>query len=227
MRTTWLALSLLAAPLSPALAQAQFSLHLGGPGVSLGIVMPVVPELVQVPGAPVYYAPRAHANYFFFDGVYWVFHADRWYASAGYDGPWHLVAPEYVPAYVLRVPVRYYRAPPAYFRGWRVDDSPRWDQRWGREWEHRRAGWDRRDGHAPRPVAWPAPPRDDRGDRRPRALERSRAVALERDHGPSRDDGHARGVAGGDRGRGAERGRDGRRARDGDGGNGHGRGHDD
>ena len=154
MRTAWMALSLLVAPLSPALAQAQLSLHLAGPRVSLGLVMPVVPQLIQVPGEPVYYAPRAHANYFFFDGFYWVFQEDRWYASAAYDGPWQLVAPEYVPAYVLRVPVRYYRAPPAYFRGWRVDDSPRWSERWGRDWEARRAGWDRWDRRsAPRPPS--------------------------------------------------------------------------
>lgn len=67
-------------------------------------------ELVQVPNYPVYYAPRQRTNYFFYDGMYWVYHDDDWY-----NGPWWRTAPEYVPEYVLRVPVRDYRRPPAYF----------------------------------------------------------------------------------------------------------------
>ena len=48
-----------------------------------------------------------------------------------------------MPVYILRVPVRYYRHPPAYFRGWRSDAPPRWGEHWGHEWEQRRSGWDR------------------------------------------------------------------------------------
>jgi len=80
-----------------------------------------------VPNYPVYYAPRQHANYFFYDGMYWVYY-DNWYTSDRYNGPWWRTAPEYVPEYVLRVPVRYYRRPPAYFKGWPQNAPPRWGE---------------------------------------------------------------------------------------------------
>ena len=47
-----------------------------------------------MPGYPVYYAPRINSNYFFYDGMYWVYQRDNWYASSWYNGPWGLVAPE-------------------------------------------------------------------------------------------------------------------------------------
>ena len=97
-------------------ALAQVSVGIGLPSVSIGINLPVFPELVQVPGYPVYYAPRLGTNFFFYDGLYWVYDGDNWYASSWYNGPWGLVAPVVVPLFVLRIPVRYYRNPPAYFR---------------------------------------------------------------------------------------------------------------
>ena len=99
-------------------AVAQVSIGIGLPGVSIGINLPVYPQLVQVPGYPVYYAPQLNSNFFFYDGMYWVYQGDNWYASSWYNGPWGLVGPQYVPPYVLRIPVRYYRVPPPYFRGW-------------------------------------------------------------------------------------------------------------
>src|SRR5690349_2786235 len=80
--------------------------------VSIGIHVPIYPRLVQVPSYPVYYAPELDSNYFFYDGEYWVYEDDYWYSSSWYDGPWELVEPEYVPLFILRVPVRYYRLPP-------------------------------------------------------------------------------------------------------------------
>ena len=77
--------------------------------------LPAYPELVRVPGYPVYYAPQLNSNFFFYDGMYWVYQRDNWYASSWYNGPWGMVGPESVPLFVLRVPVRYYRTPPAYF----------------------------------------------------------------------------------------------------------------
>ena len=63
-------------------AHAQVSVNIGfGPAVDIGIQVPVYPQLVQVPGYPVYYAPRASANYFFYDGAYWVYQGDSWYVS--------------------------------------------------------------------------------------------------------------------------------------------------
>ena len=36
--------------------------------VSIGINVPSYPELVRVPGYPVYYAPGLNSNFFFYDG---------------------------------------------------------------------------------------------------------------------------------------------------------------
>ena len=219
MRTTLLALSLLLAPLASAQA------HDHGPrvGLSINLGFGAFPELVQVPGYPVYYAPRVSANYFFHDGLFWLYSDDRWYSSAWYDGPWDAVAPEYVPAFVLRVPVRYYRSPPRYFLGWHRDAAPRWGDHWGREWEHHRAGWDRWDRHgAYRPAPLPVYQRQYAGDRYPRTVERQQVIRVEHGRHGGHDDGY-RDHRGGD---------DGRRSRGGDdrddrgGGHGHGRGGD-
>ena len=119
-------------------AVAQVSIGVSMPGVSIGINMPVYPQFVRVPNYPVYYAPRLQTNFFFYDGVYWVYQRDNWYASSWYNGPWRLVNPQAVPLYVLRVPVRYYRNPPTYFRGWRSDAPPRWGEHWGNEWSQQK-----------------------------------------------------------------------------------------
>jgi hypothetical protein len=151
-------------------AAAQVSVGIGLPGVSIGFNVPSYPEFVQVPGYPVYYAPRLNANFFFFDGMYWVYRGDNWYASSWYNGPWALVAPDAVPPFVLRIPVRYYRDPPRYFRGWQPDAAPRWGEHWGHDWEQRRSGWDRWNrGSAPAPAPLPEYQRRYSGDRYPRA----------------------------------------------------------
>jgi hypothetical protein len=164
--------------------QAQAQVHVGVgvafPTVDIGVHVPIYPRLVQVPGHPVYYDPRASTNYFFYDGAYWVFQGDSWYVSSWYDGPWQLVTPDYVPAYVLRVPVRYYRQRPVYFRGWRADAPPRWGERWGRDWEHRRGGWDRWDRReTPRPAPLPAYQARYSGERYPSAPEHQDSVRSE------------------------------------------------
>jgi hypothetical protein len=158
-------------------AHAEISIGISVPGVQIGINMPVYPQLVAVPGYPVYYDPRASSNYFFYDGLYWVYEGDNWYESDWYNGPWRLVGPEYVPLFVLRVPVQYYRRPPPYFRGWAGDAPPRWGEHWGRSWEQRRSGWDRWDrGSAPSPAPLPAYQRQYSGDRYPRAEDQQRSI---------------------------------------------------
>jgi hypothetical protein len=161
-------------------AAAQVSIGIGVPGLSIGINVPVYPELVRVPGYPVYYAPRVAANFFFYDGMYWVYQGDAWYASSWYNGPWALVAPEAVPLFILRIPVRYYRQPPPYFRGWRPDAPPRWGEHWGPQWEQRRSGWDRWNrSAAPTPAPLPSYQRQYSGNRYPEA-ERQPALHGER-----------------------------------------------
>jgi hypothetical protein len=173
-RYIFIALGMLFSPLA---CSAQVSIGIGLPDVSIGINLPAYPQLVRVPGYPVYYAPRLEANFFFYDSMYWVYQDDNWYVSSWYNGPWRLVEPEFVPVFILRIPVRYYRQPPAYFRGWRPDAPPRWGDHWGRDWEQRRSGWDRWDRHAvPAPAPLPVYQHQYSGDRYPRQLERQQQL---------------------------------------------------
>jgi hypothetical protein len=177
-RYVFIVLWLLLSPVAS--AAAQVSIGIGFPNVRLGISLPLFPELVPVPGYPVYYAPRVDANYFFYDGMYWVYQNDSWYASAWYNGPWGLVEPEVVPLFVLRIPVHYYRQPPVYFRGLRSNEPPRWGEHWGRGWEQHRRGWDRwQRSSAPVRAPLPAYQRQYSGDRYPRVEQQQ---TLRRQH---------------------------------------------
>jgi hypothetical protein len=106
--------------------------------VNIGINVPAPPRLVAIPQSPIRYAPRVDANYFFYDGEYWVFRNGAWYAGPRYNGPWAAVAPEFVPPPLLGVPVRYYRRPPPEWRQWRAQAPPRWESHWGHRWQERR-----------------------------------------------------------------------------------------
>ena len=175
MRYLAIAFSMLLASITA--AEAQVTVGIGVPGVSIGINFPVYPQLVPVPGYPVYYAPQASSNYFFYDGMYWVYQQDNWYASSWYNGPWQLVMPEVVPLYVLRVPVRYYRRPPAYFHGWRSDAPPRWGDHWGNSWQQQHEGWDRWDRHAvPAPAPLPTYQRQYSGSRYPQQVQQQQQL---------------------------------------------------
>lgn len=141
-------------------------------GVSIGINVPLYPQLVAVPGYPVYYAPGVDGNFFFYDGLYWVYDDDRWYAASWYNGPWRFMEPAFVPLFLLRVPVLYYRRPPPYFGGWRREAPPRWGEHWGRDWEDRHHGWDHWDRAAvPRRAPLPGYQRNYGGERYPHGDE--------------------------------------------------------
>ncbi|CAN7624332.1 hypothetical protein LJR230_004562 [Trinickia sp. LjRoot230] len=175
MRALLFALSILITPQIS--VHAQVGVNIGLPGIDIGISMPVYPRLVRVPDYPVYYAPQADWNYFFYDGLYWVYQQDNWYVSSWYNGPWEWVGPEDVPLYVLRVPVRYYRRPPPYFIGGNLNAPPRWGDHWGRDWEARRRGWDQWDRRsAPPPALLPNYQRQYTGERYPRAVEDQNAI---------------------------------------------------
>lgn len=149
-------------------AAVQVSVGIAIPGISIGINLPSYPQLALVPGYPVYYAPYLDANYFFYDGMYWIFVENDWYVSYWYNGPWELVYSDYVPLFILRVPVYYYRRPPVYFHGWWLGAPPRWGDHWGRDWEHRHRGWHQWDlSKTPAPAPLPEYQREYRGDRYP------------------------------------------------------------
>ncbi|MES1190389.1 MAG: hypothetical protein ABUS47_04840 [Steroidobacter sp.] len=166
MRYKLIPASLLLSAMIPVAAEAD---------VSIGINLSLYPDLVRVPGYPVYYAPEMDSNYFFYDGRYWVYTDDSWYASNWYNGPWEMIEPELVPLYVLRVPVRYYRRPPAYFRDWSAYSPPHWDEHWGNDWSQHHRNWNRWDRHAT-PAAAPLPvyQKQYSGDRYPQTDEQQR-----------------------------------------------------
>jgi hypothetical protein len=129
--------------------------------VDIGIHLPAPPPLVVVPGvASVQYAPSAPANFFFYGGQYWIFANGGWHVSRRHDGPWILVAPQFVPRPVLLVPVRYYHVPPGHWKQWQHGAPPHWDHEWGRDWAEKRAwkghgnddrGWGRQEARAAGP----------------------------------------------------------------------------
>ena len=180
MRNRLILLWMLLGAAGPAIGQV--SIGIGFPNVSIGINVLLYPDLVPVPGYPIYYAPGLNSNYYFFyKGMYWVYQSDNWYASSWYDGPWRLVAAEDVPAYVLLVPVRYYRQPPGFFNGWQPEAPPRWSEHWGSERQYLRAGWERWDRNsAPAPAPLPAYQRQYSGDRYPRVEQQHGATKPER-----------------------------------------------
>jgi len=138
------------------LAALNFMPPRANASVNISINVVQYPVMQRIPGYPVYYAPRLHANYFFYDGLYWVYVDDEWYASPWYNGPWDLVAYDSVPLFILRVPVRYYRYPPVIFSSWTMSAPPRWDRVWGPDWAHRHPNWQRWNrAAAPAPAPLP------------------------------------------------------------------------
>ena len=98
MRKFLIVSSMLLGSATAAIGQVNIGIGIGLPGVSIGINLPAYPDLVPVPGYPVYYAPRLNSNFFFYDGMYWVYQNDDWYASSWYNGPWGRVGPEVLPS---------------------------------------------------------------------------------------------------------------------------------
>ncbi len=120
----------------PSAAQAQ-----GQVNVDIGIHFPAPPRLVVVPPVPaVQYvpAPNAPGNVFFYNSQYWAFSGGGWYVSGGFNGPWVVVGPQFVPRPVLLVPVQYYHVPPGHWKQWQRDRPPHWHEEWGREWADKR-----------------------------------------------------------------------------------------
>jgi hypothetical protein len=153
-------------PLDPLLSR------IGPPGADPGLRVPLFPYLAPVPGCPVYVASGMAANYFYFDGLFWIYRGGGWFAGIWYDGPWGLVPAEVVPMPLLWVPVRSFRDPPAGFRAWQGMEPPHWGEVWGAAWEARRSGWEQWDRHsAPALARLPGYQKGFAGPRYPRPEE--------------------------------------------------------
>lgn len=96
---------------APAAADSV-SIGVSTPDVSFSLNVGSRPQLVAVPGLPVYHAPSVQHNYFFYSGHYYVLHNGVWLSSVQYNGPWVVV--HQVPQPVLAVPVTYYKIPPGH-----------------------------------------------------------------------------------------------------------------
>lgn len=139
---TLIALVVALVAFTPSVARAQVQVH-----VDIGFRLPAPPRLIVVPQVPtVQYvpAPTTPGNLFFYNGQYWVFSGGGWYVSGGYNGPWVVVAPQFVPRPVLVVPVQYYHVPPGHWKKWARNRPPHWQEDWGPEWANQR-GWKQRD----------------------------------------------------------------------------------
>jgi hypothetical protein len=169
MRYTLLALLALGLA-APAAAQVH---------VDIGIHLPAPPPLVVVPGvATVQYAPSAPGNVFFYGNQYWIYGNGGWHVSRRHEGPWILVAPQFVPRPVLLVPVRYYHVPPGHWKQWQREAPPQWGHEWGHGWADKRGwkdrgnnkGWSHQEVRVggppgpPGPPGLPGPPGHGRGD---------------------------------------------------------------
>ena len=84
----------------------------------------------------------------------------------------------HVPSYVLRIPVGYYRVPPAYFRGARAECATTLGQALGPRWQQQRKGWNQwNPRQAPAPAPLPVYQRQYSGDRYPNEAERQQSLS--------------------------------------------------
>jgi hypothetical protein len=131
--------------------------------VNLGINFSAPPPLVVVPEVQsVQYVPSAAENVFFYGGQYWAYSNAGWYYAGGYNGPWVLAAPQFVPQPLLIVPVTYYRRPPPEWRGYHPGIPPRWGNNYGRSWQGHRETFVAPQGqpYHQQPASRPPPPRE-------------------------------------------------------------------
>ena len=86
-------------------AEVSVNINIGPPP----IVVPEPPEVVMVPGSPVFFVPIPDIDVFFYNGYWWSPRGSQWYRARAYNGPWGVVNKRYVPSHVYRVPKDYRR----------------------------------------------------------------------------------------------------------------------
>lgn len=89
-------------------AAADVNIHVGIATPPPAVVLSVQPQVVMVPGTPVYYAPDAGINLFFYSGRWYRRHDDCWYRASHHNGPWVYVPASRVPSSFTRIPGNYY-----------------------------------------------------------------------------------------------------------------------
>jgi hypothetical protein len=95
-------------------ASVNVGINVGVPVPPPPVIVASPPQLVVVPGSPVYYAPRVEQNYFVYARRPYTFHDGHWFVASAPGQPWTLIATERVPPPVLAVPVAYYKVPPGH-----------------------------------------------------------------------------------------------------------------
>lgn len=84
-------------------AGVNVNINLGPPP----IVVARPPEVVMIPGLPIYFVPNLDIDVFFYNGYWWSPRGGYWYRSRAYNGPWRGIDRRYVPAPLFRVPRDY------------------------------------------------------------------------------------------------------------------------
>lgn len=111
----------------------------GGPSIDIHIPLPHLPppprifikppEIIVIPGSPVFVAPHPDVDIFFYDDYWWSPRGDRWYRSREYNGPWREMDHRYIPDYVRGAP-RDYRS--VYGHEHHIPYG-----QWKKQWKHR------------------------------------------------------------------------------------------
>jgi hypothetical protein len=110
------AVAMLLSGASATASDVKINIGLGVPAVPPPIVLTTPPQLVVVPGTPVYYAPDVSANLFFYKGRYYTVANGVWLMALAYNAPWAVIQIGKVPPPVLAVPVEYYKIPPGHLK---------------------------------------------------------------------------------------------------------------
>lgn len=88
-----------------------------GPSIDIHIPLPLPPppprifikppEIIVIPGSPVFVAPHPDVDIFFYDDYWWSPRGDRWYRSRDYNGHWKEMDGRHLPDFVRHAPRNY------------------------------------------------------------------------------------------------------------------------
>ncbi len=106
------------------------------------------PTVVVVPETYVYVVPDAEVDIVFYQGYWYRPHGERWYRSAGYNGPWKLLRAAQVPSTFGILPPGFRSVEPERERIPYQKVKKSWKQ-WEKEryWDSRRNGRDENGRH--------------------------------------------------------------------------------